>query len=345
MGRPQPAMDLELFKRCDAPYSRPVQSPLPIDHIPAGTELFGYRIEQVLGKGSMGTVYRATQLSLQRPVALKILSAKSLRNPAVAENFLHEARSTAKLTHQNLVMIHDVHSDPVRQIYAYSMEYVPGTTLTKLIADNGPLKRQTALHLLYQIAQALAAAHRANLIHRDIKPDNILVAPNGLAKLLDLGLVRDLMADQQVRTPGRRLLSIVGTPDWSSPEQSRNPDEATTASDVFSLGATFFYMLTGKQPFNGDTVIDLIVRVCTDPVEYPPTMSRDSQQLLDLMLAKDPTERLPDGDAVVKALDAIASGKAPTLPDDGSGRTTKDGGARPAATRRRRVLRRYRYRR
>ncbi|MEK7412819.1 MAG: serine/threonine-protein kinase [Planctomycetota bacterium] len=320
-----------------------MQAPLPLEHLPAGTELFGYRIEQILGKGSMGTVYRATQLSLQRPVALKVLSEKSLRNPAVAEDFLREARSTAKLAHQNLVMIHDVHADLERHIYAYSMEYVPGITLTKLVTDSGPLKRQQALHILYQIAQALAAAHRADLIHRDVKPDNILVAPNGLAKLLDLGLVRDRLGDHQVRAPGRRILSIVGTPDWSSPEQSRNPDQASTASDVFSLGATFYYMLTGSQPFNGDTVIDLIVRVCTEAVTYPPTVPRDCQHLLNLMLAKDTDARLPDGDAVVKALDTVARGKTPTLPnDEGTGRVTKPGLSKAVANRRR-VLRRYRY--
>ncbi len=322
----------------------PPTTPVPSDTIPPGTELFGYRMEGVLGRGGMGTVYKATQLSLQRTVAVKVLGGRFARNPQLADDFLKEARATAKLTHQNLVMVHDVHAEPARKLYAYSMEYVPGTTLTRMIAEQGALKRASALHIIYQIAQALAAAHRADLIHRDIKPDNILVTGNGLAKLLDLGLVRDRLEGQQgVRAPGRRLLTIVGTPEYSAPEQSRNPDEASTASDVFSLGATLFYALTGAAPFTGDTVIDLIVRVCTEEVRYPGTMPRDCQQLLDLMLAKSEDARLSDGAAVVRALEDVAKGKTPRLDETGSGELVAAPGRTPLPMRRRR-LRRFRYR-
>lgn len=318
--------------------------PQPLDQLAPGTELFGYRVEKVLGKGGMGTVYKATQLSLQRPVALKVLGGKVVRNPQLAADFLKEARATAKLSHQNLVMVHDVHAEPARNLYAYSMEYVPGVTVNRLVAEQGPLKRQLALHVTYQIASALAAAHRADLIHRDVKPENILVTQNGLAKLLDLGLVRDRLEGQVVRSPGRRLLTLVGTPEYSAPEQSRNPDEASTASDVFSLGGTLFQMLTGQQPFTGETVIDLIVRVAMEPVDYPATMGRDCRQLLELMLAKQPEDRLPDGDAVVKALEDIAKGKAPRLPEDSGDLATSGNPMRtPLPVRRRRRLRRFRY--
>ena len=322
----------------------PMNTPAPTEGIPPGTELFGYRIEGVLGRGGMGTVYKATQLSLQRTVAVKVLGGRFARSPQLANDFLREARATAKLTHQNLVMVHDVHADPPRNLYAYAMEYVPGVTLGKLVSDQGPLKRASALHIIYQIAQALAVAHRADLIHRDIKPDNILVTQNGLAKLLDLGLVRDRLEGQTARAPGRRLLTIVGTPDWSAPEQSRDPDEASTASDVFSLGATLFYAMTGQPPFNGTTVIDLIVNVCTQEVVYPATIPRDCQQLFALMLAKDPENRLSDGMALVRALEDVAKGKVPKLDDSrelaplAPGRTPLPGGHR-------RRLRRFRYRR
>jgi serine/threonine-protein kinase len=329
---------------CAAVTSLPLNTPLPTEGIPAGTEMFGYRIEGILGKGGMGTVYKATQLSLQRPVAVKILGGRFARNPTLANDFLKEARATAKVTHQNLVMVHDVHADPNRNLYAYSMEYVPGTTLTRMVSEQGPLKRQSALHIVYQIAQALAAAQRAELIHRDIKPDNILVAPNGLAKLLDLGLVRDRLEGQSVRSPGRRLLTIVGTPEWSAPEQSRNPDEASTASDIFGLGATLYFMLTGQPPFTGDTVIDLIVRVCTENPTYPATVPRDCQQLIDLMMAKDPDQRIPDAEGLIKVLEDVAKGKPPRLPDEtGSDELARSGAGRTPLPVRRRRLRRFRY--
>ena len=320
-------------------------TPTPSDGIAPGTELFGYRFEGVLGRGGMGTVYKATQLSLQRTVAVKVLGGRFARSPQLANDFLREARATAKLTHQNLVMVHDVHADPARKLYAYAMEYVPGTTLSRLVTEQGALKRASALHIAYQIGQALAAAHRADLIHRDIKPDNILVTQNGLAKLLDLGLVRDRLEGQTVRSPGRRLLTIVGTPEWSAPEQSRNPDEASTASDIFSLGATLFFAMTGQAPFTGDTVIDLIVRVCTEDLAYPASIPRDCQVLLDLMLAKDPERRFPDGDALIKGLEDLAKGKTPQLEegdDAGPGRTPIPG--RTPLPGRRRRLRRFRYR-
>lgn len=314
-------------------------TPRPGDDFPPGHELFGYRIEGVLGKGGMGTVYRALQLSLQRPVALKVLGGRFARQPALAQEFMREARSTARVSHQNLVMVHDVHVDAERSLYAYAMEHVPGQTLTRMVAEQGPLKRQSALHIAYQIAQALAAAHRADLIHRDVKPDNVLVTPAGLAKLLDLGLVRDRLEGQVVRSPSRRLLTIVGTPEWSAPEQSRNPDNASTASDVFSLGACLFFMLTGQPPFSGETVIDLIVRTATEDVVYPAAVPRDCQALLALMLARDPEERLPDAESVVRAMEDLAKGRPVRLPDD-------DGQAGTGApVLRRRRVRRMRYRR
>ncbi|MCS6969616.1 MAG: serine/threonine-protein kinase [Planctomycetota bacterium] len=283
------------------------------DALAPGAELFGYRIEGVLGRGGMGTVYKAIQVSLSRPVALKVLGGRYARHPHLAQDFLSEARASARITHPNLVTVHDVHADPERQLYAYAMELVPGSTLSQLLREQGPLSRQYALHLVYQIAQALSAAHRAGLVHRDVKPDNILVTPQGLAKLLDLGLVRDRLEGQRQRVAGRHLLRIVGTPGWAAPEQSRDPDEASAASDVFGLGCVLYCALTGQPPFVGSTVIDTIVRVCTEEPAYPADFPRDCRQLLALMLAKDPAQRLADGEAVVRALEDLAKGRTPRL--------------------------------
>lgn len=304
--------------------------PQPAELAP-GTEVFGYVIDRLIGRGGMGNVYLAKQTSLDRQVALKVMHPQRLRSPGAAERFLNEARAAAKLNHPNLVAVHDVMADPERRLYAYSMEFVPGTTAAKLVVAQGPLKRAQALHLTFQVAKALAHAHKQGLIHRDVKPDNILIIPgdstkSGSAKLLDLGLVHDRIQGQGEVT-GSRVLSIVGTVEFSAPEQHRNPRQAVPASDVYSLGATLFYLLSGRPPFNGDTIIDLIVRVATEPLSYPAAIPSDCRRLLDLMLAKRPADRLADGDAVIEALKALAEGRVPAIDGGSSAGTTTDLGA------------------
>ena len=277
-----------------------------------GTVVVGYTIDRMIGQGGMGTVYLARQQSLNRQVALKILHPHLLRNPGAVEDFLREARASARLDHPNLVLCHDVQADPARNLYCYSMEYLQGRTVGEMMRTDGVLRRASALHIIYQIAGALAAAHRHHLVHRDVKPDNILVTQGGVAKLLDLGLVHDRVGASAGEAGGRRLI-VVGTPEFTAPEQSRNPLHATGASDVYALGASLFYMLTGNLPHSGDTVIDLIVRAATEPVVYPPTIPDDCRALLEVMLPADPLERLPDGSAVVAALEGMAKGIRPKL--------------------------------
>jgi serine/threonine-protein kinase len=289
-----------------------------------GIEIFGYVIEKRLGKGGMGTVYLAKQKSLDRLVAIKLMHSNRLKTPGAVESFLREARNAAKLNHPNLAAVHDVHADESLGLYCYSMEYVEGVTAGKLVQTHGPLKRSQALHIIFQVAKALGHAHRNDIVHRDVKPDNILVTTSGTAKLLDLGLVRDRIENQGDQ---QRVLSIVGTPDFSAPEQHRNPKTAVAASDVYSLGATLYYLLTGRPPFAGDTIIDLIVRAATEPIAYPALVPADCRRLLDLMLGKRPSERFYDGDAVVEALKNLAAGRMPTLHPNGvaDGTTTSIG--------------------
>jgi serine/threonine protein kinase len=229
--------------------------------VQVGSEIFGYRLTDILGRGGMGTVYKAVQLSLKREVAVKVLHSSRIKNQAQVDKFLQEARAAGRLSHPNLVAVHDAHADPERGLYCYSMEWVAGNTLGRVLQERGPLPRPTALHILFQIAKALGHAHRNGLVHRDVKPDNILVTPQGAAKLADLGLVRDRLEGVASSGSGPRRLTIVGTPEYSAPEQSRNPAKASPASDCYSLGAVLYTMLLGKPPFSGDTVIDLIVRV------------------------------------------------------------------------------------
>jgi serine/threonine protein kinase len=342
-----PTADDETSTAVDSEAVPGYDSPAMTEQLTPGTELFGYRLGQFIGKGGMGTVYRATQLSLNREVAVKVLHPSRIRNPQQVEGFLREARAAGKLNHPHLVMVHDAHADAERGIYCYAMEYVAGITASRLVQTKGPLPRSTALHLVYQVAKALGHAHRHAMVHRDVKPDNILITSGNVAKLLDLGLVRDRLEHIAQPSSGSRMLTLVGTPDYCSPEQSRNPQNATAASDVYSLGAVLHFLLIGRPPFSGETVIDLIVRVATEPLALPANLAEDCRLLLSILLAKDPDDRYADGDEVAAALELMAKGQPPPPPSrDGQDETEtaadEVSSAPGAAPRRRRVLRRRR---
>jgi serine/threonine-protein kinase len=320
-----------------------------MDDLPPGHELFGYTIQRKLARGGMGTVYLAVQQSLGRQVALKVMHPQRAAATDAAA-FLREARAAAQINHPNLVVVHDAHVEPARHLACYAMEYVPGETATALVQRLGPLPRARALHISYLVAKALEAAHRAGLVHRDVKPDNILVTANGVVKLLDLGLVRALV-DVGEQPPGPRRLSLVGTPEYSAPEQHRNPDLAGPAADVYSLGATLFFLLAGRHPHTGDTLLDLVVRMATEEPAWPTGVADDCRALLQLLLARPIEERLADGSQVVQVLEAMARGEPPRLPPPPAtgltGKEETEPGMRPVGgppSRPLRSVRRRRYR-
>jgi len=304
--------------------------------LPPGATLFGHTIKRTLGRGGMGTVYLAEQQSLKREVALKVLHPQRVSSQAQVDSFLREARAAGALNHPHLLVVHGVHADPDLGLYCYAMEYVPGLTLSAAIQRQGVLSGSQALHVTQQVARALGYAHRHGLVHRDVKPDNILISPQGQAKLADLGLVRDRL--EGMSASSGRVLSLVGTPDYSAPEQCRNPGRASPSSDCYSLGACLYFMLLGRPPFRGETVIDLIVRAATEDPELPDSLPANCRALLARLLARDPLARFPDGDAVAEAITGLAQGRAIEVPatdeEDGRDERTAAPAIRPRRRRR-----------
>ncbi len=276
--------------------------------LPIGNSIGPYQIKKVLGSGGMGTVYLATQLSLGRDVALKVLRPKRLAAPGAAEKFLDEARCTARLNHPNLVSVHDAGHDDEKNMVYYTMEYVKGLNLRELAQRQGLPPPAHALRICYETALGLGHAHNAGLVHRDLKPDNIMLDTTGRAKVTDLGLAYDRMSGQQYNSS--KTLALVGTQEYCAPEQSRNPSKAIAASDIWSLGACLFFALTGKDPFDGETVIDLIVRAAT---EDPPDLDQlepAHQELIKQLMCKHPDDRPANGDAAAELIKGVMDGTA-----------------------------------
>jgi serine/threonine-protein kinase len=267
-----------------------------------GTELAGCRIEEVLGTGGMGVIYRATELRLGRPVALKLIAADGASDPALRERFEREARLTASIDHPNVIPVYAA-GEENGHLYLV-MRYVPGTDLHALLRRDGRLAPARAAGVVAQVAAALDAAHAAGLVHRDVKPANVLIAGEHVY-LSDFGITRVQEADTQITDSG----GWVGTVDFMSPEHLRG--EPTDArSDVYALGCVLYTTLTGKPPFRRPTVPATITAHLHDP---PPRPSATAgvpaafDAVVARALAKDPTARHASaGDLGRAALAAVA---------------------------------------
>ncbi len=265
-----------------------------------------YALHKLLGSGGMGEVYLAEHHLLKRPCAVKLVRPERASDPQVMNRFRREVEATARLKHPNTVAVFDYGRTGDGTFY-YVMEYLDGLGLAEIVHRHGPLPPGRVVHVLRQICGALQEAHEAGLIHRDIKPSNILLCRHGgqpdVAKLVDFGLVRNLEGDvnesQQTRTD-----AIVGTPDYMSPEQA-DGDTLDARSDLYSLGATAFFMLTGKPPFSGKNALDVLFAHRQSQVpslgEQVPT---ELQQVIQRCLAKRPEERFADADQLDQALRA-----------------------------------------
>ena len=218
-----------------------------------------YRLDSRIGVGGMGTVYRATRLLIGDSVAVKVLHAEQLRDPNTAERFRREAQAAARLKHPNAVAIHDFGVSSEGMVYLV-MELVEGDTLRRLIKEHGPLAPSAVSEILTQVCGALDAAHQQSIVHRDIKPDNIVVALTGTGprvKVLDFGIAR--LRDLKVLNNLTQTGSVVGTPHYMSPEQCLG-EELDARSDIYSLGVVLYEMLAGIVPFNSPTSMAVVVQ-------------------------------------------------------------------------------------
>ncbi|MEO1229041.1 MAG: serine/threonine-protein kinase [Myxococcota bacterium] len=248
-------------------------------HLPEGTIIADrYRVERKLGGGGMGTVYAATQLSMRRAVALKVVNSNVIDEDGL-RRFYREAQSASQIHHPNVVGVHDFGFDPTRKIPFLAMEMVSGQTLRKLLDAEAPLAPDRAMGITEQIARGLVATHEAGVIHRDLKPRNVMVRRladgDEHVTVLDFGIAKvPLSEDQEATSPLTRPGLLVGTPAYMSPEQAEG-EPATEASDLYSLGCLLHEMLTGRPPFTAESVGGLLKQHLLAPRPAAPTQVRD----------------------------------------------------------------------
>jgi serine/threonine-protein kinase PpkA len=269
-----------------------------MDALSLDLQIPGYQIERELGEGAMATVYLATQRSLERKVALKVMAPALAADPSFCERFLREGKTLARLSHPHTVTIYDIGN--VGHHYYMAMEYLPNGTLKDRIAAG--VAPEQGLRWLRQIASALGYAHAQGLVHRDVKPANILFRADGNAVLSDFGIAKSL----EDRTQFTQAGFAVGTPSYMSPEQARG-QQIDGRADLYALGVVFYEILTGKLPYSGNDSLSTALAHLTEPLPELPLDQVRFQGILRKLLAKDPAERFANADALIAALDNLTS--------------------------------------
>lgn len=273
-----------------------------------GDEFDGFRIDGVLGRGGMGTVYRATDLTLKRPVAIKVLSRQLSSDAQFVERFRREAEIQANLEHRHIVAVH-AFGEIGDDLYLV-MRMIRGDALSTLL-DRGRLSRSEALDVLAQVADALDSAHQVNLVHRDVKPDNILVSEDGNAYLADFGLTRDISDNVRLTRSG----AFVGTVNYVSPEQVRGLSP-TASADIYSLTAALFECMTGQLPYLRDSEVAVMHAHMEDPVPSAcalnPALPSAFDDVISAGLAKDPVDRPTSAMQLIQMARSALSGAAST---------------------------------
>ncbi|MFV2197925.1 protein kinase domain-containing protein [Nocardiopsis sp. LOL_012] len=273
-----------------------------------------YRLEEQIGSGGMGTVWKAADTLLNRPVAVKLLHLSQMAEPTSRQRFRTEGRITAGLSHPGIAQVYDYGEEDGRAFLI--MELVVGAPLSELLRDQGHLNADETLDLVCQASQALAAAHARGVVHRDIKPGNLLVTPKGRLKLTDFGIARGDMSVTLTQTG-----MVMGTAQYISPEQASGKP-ASAASDLYALGVVAYECLAGQPPFTGDNPVALALAHTRDePPELPEHVPPEVDDLVSALLLKDPEER-PASASEVAHMAAVLrshSGAGPPTPASGVG--------------------------
>lgn len=275
-----------------------------------------YTLVRKLGEGGMGTVYEAIQASLDRRVALKVLSQRLMKSKLYLERFQREARAAAVLNHPNIVMVYEIGQD--QGYHFFTMEYVDGETLQRRLKREGKIPVSEALSILSNVVEALDYAWtHGNIIHRDIKPDNIMLTREGHVKLADMGLAKSTKEDVSLTMDGVGI----GTPAYMSPEQGRGAKSVDCRADIYSVGITLFHTITGQRPFSGDTPLAVMMAHAEQPLPDPrkinPDVPESVCELLERMCAKDPAGRYQTPADLLADLEVLMGG-SPLPPRGGA---------------------------
>ena len=281
-----------------------------LDESRRGTQIPGYQLLEKLGAGAMATVFKARQLSLDLTVAIKVLSRKLSENKEYVERFYKEGKAAAKLNHANIAQAFDV--GETNGYHYFVMEYVEGHTLYDELQANKKFTESDALRVIIQVAKALEHAHSQGLIHRDVKPKNIMITKQGDVKLVDMGLARPANDAAAAQAEAGRAF---GTPYYISPEQIRGEVDIDFRADIYSLGATMYNLVTGHVPFEGATPVAVMQKHLKEPLVPPDhinmQLSAGLGEVVEVMMAKDRDRRYPSTRDLLIDLESIARGEPP----------------------------------
>jgi serine/threonine-protein kinase len=276
----------------------------------AAHQIPGYKILGKVGAGAMAFVYKAKQLSLNRTVAIKVLPKRFSENPEYVQRFYKEGQAAGKLNHPNIVQAIDV--GEAGGYHYFVMEFVEGKTIADDLADGNVFDEQEAIEIIIQVARALAHAHANGLVHRDVKPKNIMINNEGVVKLADMGLARET-AD--IETAQSEAGKAYGTPYYIAPEQIRGKIDIDGRADIYGLGATFYHMVTGRVPFMADDSSEIMKKHLrerlTPPDHINTSLTAGTSEVVEIMMAKRRENRYKSVEELLMDLDALREGRPP----------------------------------